>query len=133
VMSHKLFIADMTIKAYNFICAAISERYPHDDVYSHYRVKQLASELSGVVPLVHDMSINICLSFTGPFADLNWCPRCGEDWWDEKRSTPQKKVPRQTFDMCPIGPQLQALCGVIPITQKRCIGEKSAPRKSSRS
>jgi hypothetical protein len=109
LMSLKLFFADTTIKAYDLIRAAITERHPDDDIYSYYRVKQLASELSGVVPLVHDMCVNTCLAFTGPFADLNECPRCGEDRWDNKRSTLQKKVPQQKFDTFPIGPQLQAL------------------------
>ncbi|KAG1882125.1 hypothetical protein F4604DRAFT_1879554 [Suillus subluteus] len=109
LMSLKLFFPDTTIKAYNLIHAAISERHPDDDVYSYYHVKQLSSELSGVVPLVHDMCINTCLAFTGPFADLDRCPRCGEDCWDQKRSTPQKKVAQQKFNTYPIGPQLQAL------------------------
>ncbi|KAG2059589.1 hypothetical protein BDR06DRAFT_979763 [Suillus hirtellus] len=50
----------------------------------------LCTELSGVVPLVHDMCINTCLAFTGPFIDLDQCPR-------------------EKFDTYPIGPQLQAL------------------------
>ncbi|KAG2062544.1 hypothetical protein BDR04DRAFT_1040224, partial [Suillus decipiens] len=51
----------------------------------------------------------MCLAFTGPFIDLDQCPRCGEDHWDQKRSTLQKKVAQQKFDTYPIGPQLQAL------------------------
>ncbi|KAG1869606.1 hypothetical protein F4604DRAFT_1682152 [Suillus subluteus] len=91
-MSLKLFFADTTIKAYDLIRTAISERHSDDDVYSHYRVQQLTSELSGVVPLVHDTCINTCLAFTGPFGDLDRCPRCREDHWDKKRSTLQKKA-----------------------------------------
>ncbi|KAG1846997.1 hypothetical protein DFJ58DRAFT_717251 [Suillus subalutaceus] len=55
------------------------------------------------------MCINTCLAFTGPFAHLDQCPRCGEDRWDMKKSTGRKKVARQRYDTFPIGPQLQAL------------------------
>ncbi|KAG1737201.1 hypothetical protein EDB19DRAFT_1637142, partial [Suillus lakei] len=55
------------------------------------------------------MCVNTCLAFTGPFAHLDVCPRCGESRWDAKKSKPTQKVPRQTFDTFPVGPQLQAL------------------------
>ncbi|KAG2741139.1 hypothetical protein P692DRAFT_201678678, partial [Suillus brevipes Sb2] len=55
------------------------------------------------------MCINTCLAFTGPYSELDQCPRCGEDRWDAKKSTDRKKVARQTFDTFPVGPQLQAL------------------------
>jgi hypothetical protein len=45
------------------------ERHPEDYVYSYYRAKQVMSELSGVVPIVHDVCINMCLAFTGPYDD----------------------------------------------------------------
>ncbi|KAG1807871.1 uncharacterized protein BJ212DRAFT_1206955, partial [Suillus subaureus] len=55
------------------------------------------------------MCPNTCLAFTGPYADLARCPRCGEGRWDPKKTTATQKVARQTFDTFPIGPQLQAL------------------------
>jgi hypothetical protein len=109
LLSLKYYFADMTIKAYNTVRDATMERHPEDDIYSYYSVKQAVSELSGVVPIIHDMCINTCLAFTGPYSDLDNCPRCGEDRWDTKKSKPDKKVARRTFDTFPIGPQLQAL------------------------
>ncbi|KAG1740909.1 hypothetical protein EDB19DRAFT_1584313, partial [Suillus lakei] len=94
---------------YNLVRDATMERHPEDDILSHYCVKQAVAELSGVVPIVHDMCVNTCLAFTGPFAHLDVCPRCGESCWDAKKSKPMQKVPRQTFDTFPVGPQLQAL------------------------
>ncbi|KAG2099621.1 uncharacterized protein F5147DRAFT_712138 [Suillus discolor] len=78
---------------------------------NHHRIKCTAAEISGVVPIVHDMCPNTCLAFTGPYTDINHdeCPRCGEERWDTKKSTAQKKVACQTFNTCPVGPQLQAL------------------------
>jgi len=109
ILSLKFYFANTTIKAYNTIRDATMERHPDDDIYSHHRIKCTAAELSGVVPIVHDMCPNTCLAFTGPYADLDRCPRCGEERWDAKKSTAQKKVARQTFDTFPVGPQLQAL------------------------
>lgn len=109
IISLKFYFANTTVKAYNTIRDATIERHPDDDIYSHHRIKRTAAELSGVVPIVHDMCPNTCLAFTGPYADHDRCPRCGEERWDAKKSTAQKKVARQTFDTFPVGPQLQAL------------------------
>ncbi|KAG2061618.1 hypothetical protein BDR06DRAFT_1042006 [Suillus hirtellus] len=68
------------------------KQHPEDDVYSHYQVKQAVCELSGVVPIANDMCTNTCLTFTGPYAELDHCPRCGEDRWDAKKSSPHKKL-----------------------------------------
>ena len=38
----------------------------------------------------HDMCINSCLAYTGPYKHLEICPECGEP-----RYEPQKKKPRQ--------------------------------------
>ncbi|KAG2340482.1 hypothetical protein BDR05DRAFT_977324 [Suillus weaverae] len=93
IISLKFYFANTTVKAYNTICDATMERHPDDDIYSHHRIKCTAAELSGVVLIIHNM-----------------CPNtCGEECWDAKKSTPQKKVACQTFDTFPIGLQLQAL------------------------
>lgn len=109
IQSLKFYFADTTIKQYNSIRDASMERYPDDDIYTYYRVKQAVAELSGIESIINDMCINTCLAFTGPYADLDRCSRCGEDRWDQKKSTPQKNIPRRTFDTFPVGPQLQAL------------------------
>jgi hypothetical protein len=69
ILSLKFYFANTTVKAYNTIRDATMERHPDDDIYSHHRIKRTAAELSGVVPIVHDMCPNTCLAFTGPYVD----------------------------------------------------------------
>jgi hypothetical protein len=55
---------------------------------------------------MHDMCINSCVGYTGPFSLLEGCPICGEGRYEPNRAA---KVPRKQFHTIPIGPQLQAL------------------------
>ncbi|GJF00590.1 hypothetical protein PsYK624_168830 [Phanerochaete sordida] len=53
------------------------------------------------------MCVNSCVGFTGPFADLDKCPKCNEQRFED--SLPGKpRKPRQQFLTNPIGPQIQA-------------------------
>ena len=66
------------------------------------------------------MCINSCLGFTGPYSDLDRCPKCGESRYNEKdlaESEGRRKVPRQVFTTFPISPQIQA-CWKNPCTAK---------------
>ena len=57
------------------------------------------------------MCVNSCLGFTGPYSNLDCCPKCGESRYNEKELTEsegRRKVPRQVFTTFPIGPQIQA-------------------------
>lgn len=57
------------------------------------------------------MCVNTCVGFTGPFADIEHCPECGESRYDEKElgeSNGERKVPRKVFTTFPAGPQIQA-------------------------
>ncbi|KAG1724978.1 hypothetical protein EDB19DRAFT_1644262 [Suillus lakei] len=73
-LSLKYYFANLTVNAYNLVRDATMECHPEDDILSHYCVKQAVAELSGVVPIVHNMCVNTCLAFTGPFAHLDVCP-----------------------------------------------------------
>jgi hypothetical protein len=58
------------------------------------------------------MCINSCVTYTGPFSNLEACPICSEPQYDIFRlesSNGGDRVPRQEFHTIPIGPQLQAL------------------------
>ena len=83
---------------------AIMRRHPEDEILSHAKIKTKIAEMTGVVPLVHDMCTNSCAAFTGPFAQLTECPICSEARYDM-----QTELPRKRFHTIPIGPQLQAL------------------------
>ena len=66
------------------------------------------------------MCLNLCIGFTGPYADLKTCPSCGESRYDLKEldtSDGLRKVPRKLFTMFPVGPQIQA-CWKHPRTAK---------------
>ena len=83
--------------------AAVQRRNPEHELLSFHGIEQKIADLSGVVPVAHDMCINSCTAFTGPYAELDSCPYCGTSHLDDKSK------PRQVFHTIPLGPQLQAL------------------------
>ena len=57
------------------------------------------------------MCFGTCVGFTGPFADLESCPECGEPRYDQAKleaTGGMAKHPRKVFATFPVGPQLQA-------------------------
>ena len=62
--------------------------------------------LSGVVPVEYDMCPNTCVAYTGPYSDLDTCPRC-----PMSRYHPETTTPRRRFTTVPIGPIIQAFYG----------------------
>ncbi|KIL63474.1 hypothetical protein M378DRAFT_127762, partial [Amanita muscaria Koide BX008] len=91
---------------YNAARDAILRRFPGCDVLSHYRVKKLVAEISGVVSVLDDMCVNSCEAFVGPKADYEACSICLEPRYKVKKS---KRVPQQQMITIPLGPQIQAL------------------------
>jgi hypothetical protein len=47
------------------------------ELLSYYQVEQRAKDLSGLITWEHHMCSNPCVGFTGPYAALEDCPRCG--------------------------------------------------------
>src|ERR1700677_766748 len=84
--------------------------HPEDDIYTYNQAKHLVQHLRGIVPLAHNMSINTCIAYTGPFSDLEICPYfntpCNNPVVLGKSS--EKKISQRVFHTMPIGPQLQA-------------------------
>ena len=57
------------------------------------------------------MCIGSCIGFTGPFTNLDACPKCRQPRYNQKEleeSGGERKVPRKVFTTFPVGPQLQA-------------------------
>lgn len=77
---------------------------------SHYRVKQKIAKLTGVHSLMRDMCPNTCIAYTGPFSNLETCPKCSQPRYNpaSNRHHDQKIAQRQFYTI-PLGPQLQAL------------------------
>ncbi|KAH7916883.1 hypothetical protein BV22DRAFT_1027281, partial [Leucogyrophana mollusca] len=83
-----------------------------DDFPSHYQVKKLITELTGIEPIICDCCINTCIGYTGPFSQLDHCPTCGEARYDQEKlleTGGKVKVPRKRFPTICLGPQLQAM------------------------
>ena len=89
----------------------LRESYPDIAILSYYQAERRARNLSGVITWEHHMCVKTCIGFTGPFANLEHCPKCGQPRYKEKdleESDGERKVPRQVFTTFPVGPQLQA-------------------------
>lgn len=113
-MSIDLYLAvrNASEETYNATRIAIMRRHPEDQILSYHVVRRKVTELTGVTSVVHDMCINSCVAFTGPFTDKEACPVCNQPRYDPiqlARSNGQKKVPQRQFHTMPLGPQLQAL------------------------
>ncbi|KAF9486092.1 hypothetical protein BDN70DRAFT_846549 [Pholiota conissans] len=83
-----------------------------EPLLSHYQVKKSIAEITGVHSLKHDMCPDTCIAYTGPFSELEACPKCHKPRYDPiilASSNGRKKVPQQQFYTMPLGPQLQAL------------------------
>ena len=85
--------------------------FPDIELLLHWQVKRWARLLSGLLTWEHHMCVNSCLGFTGPYSNLDHCPKCGESWYNQQElveSEGRRKVPWQVFTTFPIGPQIQA-------------------------
>ena len=98
-------------KAYASNRSIIRDEFLESKMLSYDQVKRRVSDLSGLVTWKHHMCVDSCVGFTGPFADLEDCPRCHQPRYDQgelRKSDGKKKVPRKTFTTFALGPQLQS-------------------------
>ncbi len=96
-------------KTYKSVCESIQHRFPEANLnlLSYYSANKMVAEISGVVSIAHDMCVNSCLAFVGPFKDLEACHICLEPRYNaahRRNNTPVKQV-----CTIPLGPQIQAL------------------------
>jgi len=107
-----LYLGTTSEATYETVCAAILRRWPGTELPSYYKAKRLVTDLSGIESVVHNMCVNSCVAFTGPFLELESCPVCAEPRYNQFRiqtSDGKDRAPRQEFHTIPIGPQIQAL------------------------
>ena len=90
---------------------AIMRLHPEDDVPTFEGVQRLVARTTGIDAIKHDMCVNSCIAYTGPFDVLDRCPICPsrELRYDREMLTRGKRVPRRTFSTFPLGPQIQIL------------------------
>jgi hypothetical protein len=72
---------------YNTIREAYLHRHPEADLLTHHRAKRLVAELSSVESITHDMCSNSCITYTGPFLELDVCTKCGEPRYNQLNLT----------------------------------------------
>ncbi|KAF7356061.1 hypothetical protein MVEN_00935900 [Mycena venus] len=85
---------------------------PDIGMLSHHEIKKEIENMTGVVPITHDMCPDSCIAYTGHWDKLEECPKCHGPRYDPvilKNSDGQRKVPLRQFDTIPLGPVLQAL------------------------
>jgi len=77
-------------------------RHPESEMLSYDQIKRRVRKLTGIILLKTDMCVDSCVGFTGPFADLDRCPQCGEPRFDDRGGS------RKQFSTFLLGPQIQA-------------------------
>ncbi|KAJ3533550.1 hypothetical protein NM688_g7267 [Phlebia brevispora] len=106
-----LCLDNASINVYHSVREASAKIDIH--MLSYEQVKHLVQDISGVTPIYADMCINSCISFTGPYVNVNRCALCGQEHYEKRslnlNSHHKEKVPRCQFLTVPVGPQLQAL------------------------
>ena len=89
----------------------LQECFPDIELLSYYQAERRVRDYSGVITWEHHVCSRSCVGFTGPFADLEQCPKCGSARYKEKdllESNGKRKIPQKVFTTLPAGPQLQA-------------------------
>ena len=101
-----IFMVSMksSIDSYIATREAILRRHPEDQIPSYDKMKRAITEVIGVSSVVHPMCRNSCIAFTGPFSNLDQCPKCSAP-----KLCPITKKPYQEFHTILLGPVLQAL------------------------
>ncbi len=111
LLSLRTFLAvnNASQEVYNSFRDAYLIRHPEDVFLSYDQIKRRIQQISGIVPITHDMCIDTCAAFTGPFKDLEQCPLCSEPRYQYSTGPRPKRVPRRQYHTIPLGFVLQAL------------------------
>ncbi|KAH9079136.1 hypothetical protein EDB83DRAFT_2176273, partial [Lactarius deliciosus] len=71
-----LYLGNPSEATYETNRTAFLRHCPDIPLPSYYRTGRLVSGLTGIELIVHNMCINSCLAYTGPFSELDSCPMC---------------------------------------------------------
>lgn len=105
LLAFELFLGSLkaSVDVYNTARQSVMRRHPDDNLPSYEQMKKILADITGVRSVVNPMCRNSCIAFTGPFIDLDHCPKCNEP----------KRCPISgaycEFHTMLIGPILQAL------------------------
>ncbi|KAF8226509.1 hypothetical protein L208DRAFT_1301414, partial [Tricholoma matsutake] len=64
--------------AYEEACRVFNKTCPDSPLHAYWVVKSCLEKISGITQIETDMCQNSCITFTGPFANLEQCPKCSE-------------------------------------------------------
>ena len=93
-------------KMYNAVRHVLSRHRPQPVLlHSYHVIKKKIEQATCVKQVETHMCINSCIAYTGPFKNLEKCPKCGIERYKDSSKT----QPRQRFYTIPLGPQIQAL------------------------
>ncbi|KAF8237005.1 hypothetical protein L208DRAFT_1520324, partial [Tricholoma matsutake] len=70
--------SDNSATLFNSTRETVLIRYLNDNPLTYDKLKQKIRNLTGIMPIIHDMCPNSCLAYTGPFSDQTTCMCCGE-------------------------------------------------------
>ncbi len=102
----EIFLVGMksSVDTYVSMREAILRRHSSDQIPTYDQIKRIITEITGVTSVAHPMCRNSCIAFTGPFSNLDQCPKCGES-----KLCSLSNKPFQEFHTILLGPILQAL------------------------
>ena len=96
-------------RMYNAVRHVLRQHRPTPIIIDSYHlVKPKIERVTGVMQISTQMCINSCVAYTGPFKDLDKCPKCRIDRYKENLKT-KKLEPQQQSYTIPLDPQIQAL------------------------
>ena len=102
-----LFLGNPLELTYETNRTSILHHYPDCNLLTYYKIKSLVSQMTGIESLVHDICTNLCVTYTGPFVELDTCPVCSETRYDHFRlesSHGKERVPQKEFHTILIKP-----------------------------
>jgi Transposase family tnp2 len=104
-----LAVSNASQQTFNTFRSAAMKRHRDSPFLSYDQIKRRVEQISGVIPIIHDMCIDSCAAFTGPFSDLDKCPICFKARYKDTGGSRTKRIPQRRFHTIPIGPIIQAL------------------------
>lgn len=110
LLSLRTFLAVNTAsqEVYNTFRDAVLARHPDNTFLSYDQIKRRVQQISGIVPITHDMCVDSCAAFTGPFGDLTECPLCAEPRYQYTSGPCPQRIARRQYHTIPLGFVLQA-------------------------
>jgi hypothetical protein len=90
-----LFLNNPSAKTYKNNCGDILLCHLDDALPSYYKIKHLVADMTGIESVIHDICINLCIVYMGPFLELETCPICSEAQYELSKSQSSSRSQRK--------------------------------------